>query len=115
MAHLSRLGKHKQFICDILDCAIYLFLAIIGMWSILDRNYSTTRFVCMLIYVPFAFNCSVYELCHVSRLLASSSSRQSAILALLAFYYSTVLLSSTIVGLILLRGFFHDYQNLIAS
>lgn len=111
-SHRSQIDKHKQFICDMIDCAIYFFLNKIGMWSILDVNYS---FFCMLIYVPIAVNICAYEMCCMWKRLKKPKSRRSVFLSLLSFYYGINLSSTIIIGLILLRGLLDDYQKLIAN
>lgn len=108
----SQIDKHKQFCCDMMDCAIYFFLNAIGMWSVLDMNYS---FFCMLVYVPIAVNITAYELLCLWKLLREPTTRRGLFLSLLSFYYGTNLMSSTIIGLILLRGLFDEYRKLIAD
>lgn len=102
--------RNRQFICDSIDLSVFMIVNAIGMLSILDENYS---FICMLIYVPVAFNISIYEICYMFKLLSVSKSKHILIYSLFSFYYGTNLLSSVIVGLILLQGFFNDNQNII--
>lgn len=105
----------KQLACDMFDCTIYLLLSVVGLWSILDANYPTSRLFCMLTFVMSALVISAYELSNVCKLLGETGDRHNVIFALLSFFYATNLLSSALPGLVLLRGFFHDYHQLITS